>query len=270
MTSLNLFRTKPKLIQLNQDEYLKRIEVAQNDCSLKFLRELHRNHLLHIPFENLDIHYQKRIELDYRKVFNKIVTKKRGGFCYELNGLFYHLLTQLGFETIVSSARPYMSGTWQPEFDHMVLIIKIEPDLYLCDVGFGELMTYPKKISLNEPQLDYTTYFRFVNDPDGRWILQKSKDNSLYHSVYSFQIDPKQLIEFIPRCDFHQNSLESQFRKQKLITQLFHSGRITLTDRELKSDISGIQKVDQIINQDEFYSHLEQIFNINPASLFHQ
>lgn len=79
-------------------KYLQRIKVkgsSHNDGP--FLRLLHRQHLLNIPFENLDIHYGKKIILTHENALHKITEEKRGGFCYEVNGAFYLLLLALGY-----------------------------------------------------------------------------------------------------------------------------------------------------------------------------
>jgi N-hydroxyarylamine O-acetyltransferase len=91
-------------------EYLDRIHFparASSDFpqpSLQTLRVLHEAHLLAVPFENLSIHYGQPIILQEDALFNKIVRLRRGGFCYELNGLFAWLLRQLGFQVTLLSA----------------------------------------------------------------------------------------------------------------------------------------------------------------------
>ncbi|MEB2297575.1 MAG: arylamine N-acetyltransferase, partial [Ignavibacteria bacterium] len=92
--------------------YLNRIDVRKiMEPSLAFLTELQNHHLLSIPFEDLDIPNRSRIELDLNKLYNKIILTGRGGFCYELNGLFYWLLTSLGFKVDMLSARVFNSKT---------------------------------------------------------------------------------------------------------------------------------------------------------------
>jgi len=103
------------------------------------LRALHLAHHLAVPFENLDIHLGQPIILDEARFYDKIVRRRRGGFCYELNGLFAALLRELGFDVTTLSARvidtqPGMIG---PEFDHLVLLVQLE-ERWLADVGFGD------------------------------------------------------------------------------------------------------------------------------------
>ena len=83
---------------MNLHQYLQRIDYKGSlKPSLKTLANLQKQHLLHIPFENLDIAAGVPIELDINRIYKKVIMNKRGGFCYELNRLFCELLTQLGF-----------------------------------------------------------------------------------------------------------------------------------------------------------------------------
>ncbi|MEZ4850234.1 MAG: arylamine N-acetyltransferase [Bacteroidia bacterium] len=111
------------MIQINP--YLQRIEY-QGDLtpSLTLLNQLQRAHLLSVPFENLDIHLPEEIRLNVEKIFQKVVHRRRGGFCYELNGLFHFLLVELGFEVKRISASVLGSkGLWGPEYDHLVNLV---------------------------------------------------------------------------------------------------------------------------------------------------
>src|SRR5258706_8881452 len=88
------------------------------------LRALHLAHLLAVPFENLDIGLGRPIVLDQAALFDKIVVRRRGGFCYELNGLFAALLRALGFEvTMLSAGVGRAGGGFGPEFDHLTLLV---------------------------------------------------------------------------------------------------------------------------------------------------
>jgi N-hydroxyarylamine O-acetyltransferase len=100
---------------------------------------LHRTHLFAVPFENLDIHLKRPIILEEDRLYAKIVHQRRGGFCYEHNGLFAAVLRELGFEVTLLEAR-VGAKTWdagQP-FDHMALLVDLE-ERWLADVGFGDI-----------------------------------------------------------------------------------------------------------------------------------
>ena len=130
---------------MNTKNYLSRIgienaTISVNSANLKFLQ---KQHLLRVPFENLDIHWKRKIILDTKKFYEKIVEEKRGGFCYELNGLFCELLKKLGFTSKIISARVFDDKDFGAEYDHLAILTKIDEKEFLVDVGFGEFATEP-------------------------------------------------------------------------------------------------------------------------------
>ena len=135
--------------------YLDRIKFeSEIDVSKDVLFALHRQHLLNIPFENLDIHYGRKIELEIESIFHKIIVEKRGGFCYELNSLFNELLRAIGFNTFLISAQVYSNEVYGKEFDHIAIIVNLNSETYLVDVGFGKFIFEPIQMILEVPQKD--------------------------------------------------------------------------------------------------------------------
>src|SRR5271169_1958548 len=130
--------------EMDVEAYLQRIEYGgPRQPSAACLRALHRQHLFTVPFENLDIPLGNPISLDLAQLYDKIVVRRRGGFCYELNGLFCELLTAMGFQVQMLSARVCRAaGGFGPEFDHMLLKVELE-EPWLADVGFGESFIHP-------------------------------------------------------------------------------------------------------------------------------
>ena len=131
---------------MNIEKYLARIGMDRIGVvpDIAGLKMLQRQHLLNVPFENLDIHWRRPIVLDIDSFYQKIVERNRGGFCYELNGLFNQLLRELGFETRLLSARVAMSdGTFTPEYDHAAILVIIGEMQYMADVGFGSFAAEP-------------------------------------------------------------------------------------------------------------------------------
>ena len=116
------------------------------------LRQLQLAHLMAVPFENLDIHLGRAIVLDQAAFFEKVVRRRRGGFCYELNGLFAVLLRALGFGVTLLSARVAREDdSFSPEFCHLTLLVDLPGGgpRRLADVGFGDCFREP--LSLAEP-----------------------------------------------------------------------------------------------------------------------
>ncbi|MEQ8548475.1 MAG: arylamine N-acetyltransferase [Cyclobacteriaceae bacterium] len=159
---------------------------------------------------------------------------------------------------------------WSADFDHIIIIVAMDDGQYLVDVGFGDLFIQPIKIVEHIPQVDYTRYFRFDKDPDDRWVLKLSKDNSLYQPKYRFILEEKGFIQFLARCNYHQESPNSPFTQSKLITQLFPNGRITLTTRKLKLSLNGEVKEFELTNEEAFMANLENHFGIDSKKLILQ
>ncbi|MFN8483386.1 MAG: arylamine N-acetyltransferase [Anaerolineae bacterium] len=137
---------------MNAADYLQRIRyTGSRTPDSVTLAALHRAHLLAVPFENLDIHLGRPITLDLPSRYAKIVTRRRGGFCYELNGLFAWLLAQLGYDVTLLSAGVYGGdGRPGPEYDHLTLLVRApgDPTPWLADVGFGEGFREPLRLDV--------------------------------------------------------------------------------------------------------------------------
>ena len=200
--------------------YLQRIKISQLEKpNLSFLSELQEKHLLTVPFENLDIHQGKKIVLDENRIYEKIVVNERGGFCYELNGLFCWLLRSLDFTVSMVSARVYIptKDRFTSEFDHMVLLVNLEK-VYLVDVGFGD--TFRKPIALPDGIVkDSSGAYRvqsFGSAPD-TYILLK-QENTIWQHVYCFTAHPRVISDFEEMCTFNQTSPESHFTQEIICT----------------------------------------------------
>ncbi|MEM8894822.1 MAG: arylamine N-acetyltransferase [Bacteroidota bacterium] len=258
--------SKPKI---DVDGYLQRINIRRSyQPTLLYLKQLHRAHLYSVPFENLDIYHGNKIILDVDRTYKKVVERNRGGFCYELNGLFYHLLLQLKYDCKLISAQVYREdGSLGPDFDHVAIIVRIDGVSWLVDVGFGDGFIDPKRLEPYQSMLDYNRYFKFEQDPDDNYIMLMSEEGVDYKKKYKFSIESKEYIQFMEMCDYHQNDPKSLFKKRKLITLATKSGRITLTDRQLKTKYMGEESIMELLNQDEFYSKLEHHFGIALSDL---
>lgn len=220
-------------------------------------------HLLHIPFENLDIHMGNEIILDVHKIFDKVVYHRRGGFCHELNGLFFHLLKQIGFDVHLISASMFNEdGSLGKPFEHMAMLVYLDNKTYLCDVGSGKSFLYPKELAIGQMQMDFNRYFRIDRTKDDNLLLMISEDGTHFDKRYQFSNEEKQFVEFTGMCHYEQTSPDSIFRKQRLITQAKKDGRLTLTDKKFSVTKLGKTEEYAILNDDEFCVKLEQHFGI--------
>lgn len=152
-------------------QYLTRIGYAgPRQATREVLFALHRAHLISIPYENLDIHLGERLTLDFEQIFDKIVRRQRGGWCYEMNSLFAWALRQLGFEVHLLSG--VVNPSSRDEYavrDHLILLVKsVEGSNYIADVGFGNAFLYPLPFGEGVyTQGGFT--FGFCRSDDGYW-----------------------------------------------------------------------------------------------------
>jgi len=217
---------------MDVDAYLRRVEYdGARQPSAVTLRNLHRQHLFTVPFENLDIPLGTPIDLDLAQIYEKIVTRRRGGFCYELNGLFGELLRTLGFQVHMLSARVRREdGGFGPEFDHMLLKVELE-EPWLVDVGFGDSFVDP--IVFHAGGADQVNGHRYAVLPVGdEWQLLR-EDEKGQVPLYAFRDVPYRLSDYQAMCAFHQSSPESHFTKSWICSRATPEGRITLANMRL-------------------------------------
>jgi len=213
---------------LDIQAYLKRIAyTGAVDVSFETLRGLHLAHLYAVPFDNLDIHLGRRLSLDGAALFDKIVTRRRGGFCYELNGLFCALLRQLRFPvTMLSAGVARASGGFGPEFDHLALCVQLH-DPWLVDVGFGNGFRIPVRLNETAAQPQGASAYLIAADGDCRTLLRRDEGGD-WTPQYRFTLQPHALEDFAERCVFHQTSPESSFTQGRICSLATPEGRITL------------------------------------------
>lgn len=242
---------------MNSTKYLERIgaELGPDSLSVETLRLLQRRHLLSVPFENLDIHWKRPIILDLDRFYTKIVDERRGGFCYELNGLFNELLLSLGFTTRLISARVGRpDGTFGAEFDHAAIIVSIAGEEFLTDVGFGDFSAEPLRFVVGEEQQDANGTFK-IETADSAAFLVKKLAGHEWKNEYLFTARARDLEEFAEMCLYHQTSPSSSFTKGKLCSLMTEKGRKTLTDEKfIVTTDKG--KVEETIASEEMFGRV--------------
>jgi len=219
--------------------------------------------LFTLPFENLDIHLGKKIVLAESQIYQNIVVCGRGGFCYELNGLFCWLLRSFGFSVSMVSSQVYRPAEdrFTPEFDHMVLLVDLEKT-YLVDVGFGD--AFRKPIALPDGIVeDISGRYRIrpIGSAHETYVLQKQDKDNWQH-VYSFTARPRVISDFEEMCTFNQTSPESHFTQEIICTIATKNGRVSLSDDFLTiTDRNSKTKIN-VISDEDFKQKLRDHFGI--------
>jgi len=249
---------------MNTEIYLNRINfVGEIKPNLKFLAELQKSHLFNVPFENLDIHNKIPILLDIDRIYEKIVLNNRGGFCYELNGLFYELLIALNFDAKRISARVFKNELgYSPEFDHMAIIVKIENSEYLVDVGFGDFIFEPLKLELGRIQHDPSGNYQIDKFDEQYYRVSKFTNNQMLPE-YIFTKIERELVEFSGMCKYHQTDPNSHFMQKRLISVPTENGRVTITGNRLKINNNNSVTEKELKDEIEFKNELLNLYKLN-------
>jgi N-hydroxyarylamine O-acetyltransferase len=227
------------------------------------LRRLHLAHLYSVPFENLSIHRGEPIQLDDEALFEKIVTRRRGGFCYELNGLFAALLRALGFEVAMLSAGVGRAdGDFSPDYDHMALLVTLE-GRWLADVGFGDSFREPLRLDERGEQKEGDLAYRDEETGDGRLIMARREEGGPWKPQYRFGLEPHLYADYAEMCHFHQTSPDSHFTQNRICSLATPDGRMTLSGMKLITTRGG-ERQERELDEREYAEALREIFGIAP------
>jgi N-hydroxyarylamine O-acetyltransferase len=243
--------------------YLKRIKYeGSTTLTADTLRSLQLAHLQTVPFENLSIHSGEAIALEDAALFSKIVERRRGGFCYEVNGLFAALLRALGFEvTMLSAEVANAQGGFSPPFDHMTLMVKLE-QRWLVDVGFGDCFTEPLPIDSASEQVEGQRAYRIVHDDD--FLILEQRADGIWAPQYRFKLQSYRYDDFVEMCLYHQTSPQSHFTQKRICSRLTDGReRITLSDMRLIETLADGQRRERTLaDEQEYHAVLRESFGI--------
>jgi len=252
---------------LNIRAYLERINYQGSFApTAETLRELQVAHLFAVPFENLSIHAKEPIVLEDEALFTKIVERRRGGFCYEANGLFAALLRELGFDVVMLSAGvANAEGDFGPDFDHMALMVLLD-QRWLVDVGFGDSFLKPLLLDERGEQVEGERAFRIL--PDGAHLILARRDNGEdWKAQYRFTLQPHAYAEYEEMCRYHQTSPQSHFTRGRLCSRATREGRITLSEmRFITTSKNGGREERILESQEEYVDILREHFGIEMRS----
>ncbi|MCZ9351233.1 arylamine N-acetyltransferase [Streptomyces mutabilis] len=259
------------------DAYLRRLGAEYPAWpTLDALRELHLRHLRTVPFENLSVHLGEEIVLQEERLLDKVVGARRGGFCYELNGLFAALLTALGYEVTLLAARVYgEGGALGIPYDHLALLVRtVDGGDWLADVGFGAHSHGPLEFEERGEQEDPGGTFRIVEaGPDeagvrGGHDTARAADLDVLRdgqAVYRVELRPRVLGDFVSGAWWHSTSPRSHFLRSPVCSRLTEDGgRITLSGRRLTTTTpDGGREERELVTDEEVLAAYRDRFGVH-------
>ena len=236
--------------------YLDRIGYSgPTDPTAANLAALHRAHMLAVPFENLDIHLGRRNVLDPDHVFDKVVRRRRGGWCFELNGLFALLLEQLGYRVTRCAASVVLSDPPSPDFAHLTLRVDLD-EPWVADVGFGDSFTEPLRLDERGDQLREGRPYR-LEQADGRVTLLQEGSRQ-----YVFTLTPRRMPQFQGMCDALQTP-PGHFTDAPICSLLTEDGRVSLAGMRLITTTPAGRHERELADEAERAAVLCEIFGVD-------
>lgn len=243
--------------------YLARIGfVGDAKADMNTLTELMRLQLRNVPFENLDVQAGQVVSLVPEDIVQKIVTYRRGGYCYEVNGLFAMALQALGISYFFVAARPMFYAERRPK-THMVILVKLADQDWLCDLGFGSYgIRAPLSMDVlnTEVQQDYDK-FMLSQLPDQEYMLQACIGGQ-WTAQYSFSPVAQEWLDFAPVNYMNSTHPESIFVKQLLVILQTPEGRRILSGTLLKNWSHGTL-THRVLAESELPAVLIEAFGID-------
>jgi len=230
----------------------------------KCLKKLVKCHLLSVPFENIDIYYGKgEPSLETEKLFEKIVLNRRGGYCFELNGLFMKLLEEIGFSCFATACRIIAGRNYPMPSSHRVNLVDIDDCRYFCDVGYGG--PGPK-----EPvKIVYDTVVvtedgeKFLFEKHGSETVLKAQLNGEMSPIMRFSQKPCDLCDFLPLNSFCSHSKYEPFVHKLMLWKLTETGKCTIDGKILRIKENGAVSELELQSEEDVQKALKVWFGIN-------
>lgn len=229
--------------------------------TLHALQQLHNES---VPYENLDIMRGVPLSLEVADIYDKVVTRGRGGYCFELNGLFAWLLREIGFEVSEYFARYLRDEPTLPMRRHRVLLVQTQQgETYLCDVGIGAFVpTFPLRFEPYAEQPQRQDIYRIIPDDMLGYIVQEKRQGQ-WLPLISFTLEKQYgALDFLAiswYCETHPDSI---FRRANMVSMRTPTGRKPLDGRTFKHFDGDNVTVTQADDDEQFHALLQQYFSI--------
>lgn len=243
--------------------YLQRIAFeGQASANLQSITQMMQQQLRCVPFENLEVQARQLISLVPEKIVEKIIHQRRGGYCYEINGLFSMALAALGVPFIWVAARPMFYPVRRPK-THMAIVAEIEGRSWLIDLGFGSYgINAPLPLdALNLETEQGFDRFMLSKTSDANYLLQSWVDGA-WANQYSFDLQPQEWVDFEPANHLNATHPDAVFVKALLVIKHHEHGRHILFGNSLKT-ISQGQVTKRLLQPDEIKGVLADLFGLS-------
>ncbi|HEY5237524.1 MAG TPA: arylamine N-acetyltransferase [Rhizomicrobium sp.] len=244
------------------DDYLHRIGLTQRPrADLAGLTAIHRAHMQSIAYENLDVQLGCAVTIERAPILEKVVDRKRGGWCYEMNGTLNWALEELGFRVTRATGavmREMMGDA--ATGNHLVLRVELEEGTYLADVGFGDGPLEP--INLVEGEFISNGFVYHLSRADGDWWRLRNHPAGAAPS-FDFNLERADETKFAARCASLQSTADSLFVLNLICFRHRPNGFYALLGRVLKDVRPYVASARTLESADELVTVLADKFGLD-------
>ncbi len=227
-------------------------------ADLDTLTRLHRGHVENIPYENLDVQFGREVSRDPEAIFDKLVTRRRGGWCYEMNGLLSWALREIGFDVMHMAGGVMRAAVGDDQVgNHLVLHVRLDRP-YIADVGFGDGLIEPAPIDVGPLRQKFLAFaledlgedwWRFHNDPRGG------------AASFDFRVRPADEALLDGKCAWLQTAPVSPFVQNAVVQRHLPGGFAVMRGRVLKTMEPEV-KTREIESARDYVATLERVFGL--------
>lgn len=255
------------------DAYLKRIALpARPTLDAAGLARVQLAHRLAIPFENLDVLLGRTIAIDSDAVSAKLVTSRRGGYCFEHNRLFLDALTAVGFAAEPILARVWLGVDETPPLTHTLARVRIDGRDWIADAGFGASYVPPMPLTDGAEMAGPDgARFRLVRESELGWMLLRDGDPATtdgrgagegFRLQYSFIGDTACAADLAIGNHWSHTAPTARFVNHRVVSIILPDGFATLTDRLYRHTSGGAATCDTIADAKAYRMRLGLVFGI--------
>jgi N-hydroxyarylamine O-acetyltransferase len=246
--------------------YFARIRAGEASSSFGALAEIQRAHRLAIAFENLDIHLGRGISLDPDALFEKLVTRRRGGYCFEQNALLLGMLQALGFEARPLLGRVWLNATDTPPRTHTLNLVHVEGEDYIVDAGFGGSYVPPMLLVADEVvKTDDGARHRLVRAGEHGWMLQRDAGTG-WQRQYSFTTEKVWPADLEAANHWTSTRPDTRFTTLRVASATLPDGFVSLSDRTLTVNRMSLPEAREIESAEEYRHILAGTFGLELSS----
>ncbi|HEY3784385.1 MAG TPA: arylamine N-acetyltransferase [Steroidobacteraceae bacterium] len=246
---------------MNLTDYLERIQFRGTPrADLATLRALHTAHQYTVPFENLDVHLRRPVGLDIQANYEKIVRRRRGGWCYELNSVMGWALTQIGFDVLRLSGGVHRGHLGDAQLgNHLCLLVRLE-EPWLVDVGFGGSLLEPFPLRALERR-DEPYRLGLSETVDGYWRFTETAHGDPF--TFDFRVMPADEPVLEAKCRFLQTDPASSFVQNLVVQRRRADTHVSLRGRILATLYSSGVERHVLDSAEEFVATLRVTFGLD-------